>query len=1199
MNNPQHEVGFKKRLSFLFFITASVLLISCERKHTLFEKLSSSHTGISFNNRIEENDSINPLDLEFLYNGGGVAVGDFNNDGLADLYFTASTVSNKLYLNKGNMSFADVTDKAKVTGEGRWSNAASVVDINNDGLQDIYVCATIKKNAEERKSLLYINQGLSPEKIPVFKEMAAEYGLADTSYAVHAAFFDYDNDGDLDMYLVTTRLAQRDGARFGGNTGNTSTTDIDKLFRNDWNDTLKHPVYTDVSMQAGITHTGFGLGITVADINKDGWKDVYVTNDFFSSDVLYINNKNGTFTNKVNSCFKHTSQNAMGNDIADINNDGLADVLAVDMNPEDNYRKKKNMGGNNYYIYQNMLYEKISLQYVRNTLQLNMGARINENDSIGDPVFGDIAFYSGVAETDWSWNCSLADFDNDGNRDIIITNGYPRDVTDRDFAAFRGELGKIATKEQLIEKIPQIKIANYAYQNAGNLKFKNTTKQWGMDEPCFSTGAVYADLDNDGDLDYVINNINEEAFLYENTTNFKEKISSNYLTVQFKGDEKNLNGIGAWAEIYYDKGKMQVSENLPYRGYLSTVDAKAFFGLGNIQQIDSVIIRWPGNKKQILQNVKPNQLLTADIRNANITDVWNIPIIANAMFTDITASAGIDHTAYEMDFIDFNYERLLPHKLSQYGPGLAAGDVDGNGLDDIFIGGTGDFPGKFFMQQPDGKFIKQNLPFVKRNDARNPENLGLLLFDADADGDLDLYCANGSNEFAPNTKSYQDWLFANDGKGNFVQDTTALPINYSSKSCVKAADFDNDGDRDLFIGGRVIPGKYPHPVSSFIYRNDSKPGQLKFTDVTTELAKGLQNIGLTCDAVWTDFDNDGWIDLITVGEWMPIHFFKNKNGKFENISAASGINDEKGWWNSITAADFDNDGDIDYVAGNLGENSFYRASHEYPVKVYVKDFDKNGRDDAIPTVFLKDQSGNMKEYTAQNRDDVVEQLPALKKRFLTYKSFAEAEFKKIFTPQELKDAMVLHATNFKSSFIETLGNGKFKLHALPVMAQLAPLNGMVVDDFNHDGNMDIALCANDYGTEVTNGQYDALNGLVLTGDGKGNFNPHTILQSGLFVPGDAKALIKLKGINNTYLLAASHNKGPLKVFKHKNANQKLIPLQPTDRNIFITLSNGKKRKHEVYFGGSFLSQSSPFICMDSTMKKIEIVNNKAETRVVQ
>jgi hypothetical protein len=1189
---------YHSQTNFHIVLTLIILifLTSCQQdRPTLFKNLSSSKTGIDFVNTVTENDSINPLDLEFLYNGGGVAVGDFDNNGLADLYFTASTTSNKLYLNDDNFSFRDVTDVAKVAGEGRWANAASVVDINNDGWKDIYVCNTLKKNPEARKNLLYINQGLNADKIPVFKEMSAEYNLADTSHSVHAAFFDYDNDGDLDVYLATTRLAGRSAAQFSSNYADTIKMDIDKLLRNDWDSSLKHPVFTDVSKQAGINDVGFALGLVVADLNKDGWKDVYVTNDFFSSDHAYINNGNGTFTNKAKTYFKHTSQNAMGVDIADINNDGLADVLSVDMNPEGNFRKKKNMGSNNYFLYQNMLYGEMDFQYVRNTLQLNQGSSRNSNDSIGDPVFSDIAFYAGVAETDWSWNASMADFDNDGYRDIIITNGYPRDVTDHDFAAFRRVSASYVTKQELIDEIPQIKIPNYAFQNTGSLKFNNVTNEWGLDQPSFSNGAVYADLDNDGDLDYVINNINEKALVYENTINSKKEKNTNYLQVKFTGDSANRNGLGALAELHYDNGKMQVFENSPYRGYLSTVNDIAHFGLGKSSKIDSLIISWPDGKKQTIKNPPINALVNVNSKDASILAVTNLKSENNSLFSEVTSQVGITYKHSETDIIDFDKERLLPHKLSQYGPGIAAGDVDGNGLDDLILGGNTLLPPTFLFQQKDGKFIEKALPDPPGTDIRKPENMGILLFDAEGDNDLDLYLSSGSNEFFPNTKNYQDRLFTNDGKGNFSLDENALPINFTSKSCVKAADFDKDGDLDLFVGGRILPGSYPLPVNSFIYRNDSKTGTVRFTDVTRQAASPLINIGLVCDALWSDFDNDGLIDLIVTGEWMPLRFFKNTGGKLTDVTNSSGINSEKGWWNSIAGGDFDNDGDIDYIAGNLGENSFYRASKDYPVNVYAKDFDNNQSLDAITTLYLKDENNKLNEFTAQNRDDINSQLPALKKRFLTYKEFGKAEFKQIFSETERKGALNLSATNFKSSFIKNVGNGKFEIYPLPWQAQIAPVYGIAVDDYNSDGMLDVALTGNDFGTEVSTGRYDAFNGLLLIGNGKGSFTPQTIMKSGFFVPGDAKAIVKLRGVNNNLLLAASQNNGPLKVFQSKQSSQQ-VALLPGDEFAIIYLKNGQKRKEEFYYGASFLSQSSRFVLVNDAVGKIELSSsNKLRT----
>jgi hypothetical protein len=1170
------------------------LFVACQHK-TLFKIIPSSESGVHFNNKIIENDSLNPIDVTNIYNGGGVGIGDFNNDSLQDICFVGNLVPNKLYLNKGNLKFEDITDVAGVDGKGQWNKGVSVIDINNDGWLDLYLSASMLPDAQRRQNLLYINQGVDKNNIPHFKEMAAAYGLNDTTQSTMASFFDYDNDGDLDMYLTVNQILPKiNPSQFKPIVTNGSFPSTGRLYRNDWNDSLKHPFFSDVSKQAGITIEGYGHGATVADFNKDGWKDIYVSNDFISCDILYINNHDGTFTDKSRSYFKHTSANSMGQDVADINNDGLEDMVVLDMNPEDNYRKKTMMSAGSYRTYQNSDNYGYQYQYVRNTLQLNQGQRILQNDSVSDPVFSDISFFSGMAETDWSWTPMVADFDNDGLRDIIITNGFPKDVTDHDFIAYRRLSFNLASKKEVLSQIPEVKLKNYAYKNNGDLKFLDVSKQWGLTQPSFSNGAVYADLDNDGDLDMVVNNINEEAFLYKNTTNDKNKVNENFLKIKFQGAQDNLNGLGAWAEIYYNNQK-QVYENTPYRGYLSSIEAIAFFGLGKIPLIDSVVIRWPNNKKQVLYNVKPNQLLKVEIKNANLNDSWQVDKKENSLFAEATNQSGINYLHQEDDYIDFNREILLPHKLSQYGPALAAADIDGNGLDDICVGGSSKFPGKFFLQQKDGKFIEKDLYVA---DSANYKNMGLLFFDADGDGDPDLYCANGSNEFPINANNYQDQLFVNNGKGDFLPDASALPVNYTSKSCIKASDFDNDGDLDLFIGGRCLPGKYPLPVSSFIYRNDSKNGNIKFTDITNEVCPDLANIGMVCDAIWTDFDNDGWTDMIVAGEWMPVTFLKNNHGKLENITSQSGISDQTGWWNSIAAGDFDNDGDIDYIAGNLGENSFLKASDQYPVSVYAKDFDKNGDVDAILTIFLKDHQGVKREFPAASRDDIMSQLPSLKKKFPTYKEFADADIHQIFTDDQLKGAVTLHATNFKSCYLENKGNGKFQLHELPPMAQMAPLNGMVVDDLNEDGNLDVAICGNDYGNEVLNGRYDAMNGLLLLGDGKGNFIAQTNEQSGFFTPGNAKALIKLRGADSSYLLAASQNRGPLKIFSKKNINEKLIPLMPADKYVLIKLANGKQRKEELYYGNSFLSQSARFVDLNKNERSIEIKDSKGNIRTI-
>lgn len=1186
-------------------ICTCFFFVACNKKH-LFETIPSSQSGIHFNNQIIENDSINELDIENVYNGGGVGIGDFNNDGLPDIYFTGNLVSCKLYLNKGDFKFEDITEAAKVNGEGKWCRGVAVVDINNDGWQDIYVCATLKKDPKERKNLLYINQGPGKDNIPHFKEMAAEYGLDDSAHSTMAAFFDYDNDGDLDVYVVTNEINRnvhpdnfhpvlRDGS-------NPSTG---KLYRNDWNDSLKHPVFTDVSKQAGIQTEGYGHSINITDINNDGWKDIYVTNDFVSNDLLWINNHNGSFSEQLSVYFKHTSANAMGNDITDINNDGLPDVVALDMNPEDNYRKKMMMNPNSYQRYQNSDYYGYNYQYVRNTLQLNQGPRVLQNDSIGVPVFSEIGFYAGIAETDWSWAPLVTDFDNDGNRDIIVTNGFPKDITDHDFITFRNQAYQVASKSHLLKQIPEVKLHNYAFKNNADLSFSDVSSQWGLGTPSFSNGAAYVDLDNDGDLDFVVNNINDEAAVYRNTERETNKDSSHYLQIRFRGDTLNRDGLGAWVEIHYNHGSKQVWENTPYRGYLSTIQDIAHFGLGAVSSVDSIIIKWQNGKTQLLQHVNADQSIIVNIKDAGAGNVPEKEVFAkNTLFKEITDSVKVHYIHPEKDFIDFNIQKLLPHKLSEYGPGLAAGDIDGNGLDDIITGGAISYSSQVFFQQPGNSFVQRPLlenakekNLLPQANNKSSEDAGLLLFDADGDGDLDLYIASGGYEAQPNSAAYQDRFYINDGKGNYTIDSLALPKNLVSKFCVRAIDYDKDGDLDLFISGRVDPWNYPRPVSSFIYRNDSKNGHIQFTDVTNEVAKDLKNIGLVCDALFTDFDNDGWPDLILAGEWMPVTFLKNDKGIFKNISAGSGINNQTGWWNTIAAGDFDNDGDIDYVVGNMGQNSFYRASVQYPISIYAKDFDSNGSYDAFPALWLpaSQQDQTKKEFPAQTRDDIVKQVIGMRNKFQNYKSFANASMDQLFTKEQLKDALILKANNFKSCYLRNDGSGKFTLLPLPVQAQLSVLNGMTVDDFDGDGNLDVLINGNDYGTEVSVGRYDALNGLLLKGDGKGNFTAQTILQSGIYIPGNGKALVKLRSSNGRYLLAAGQNRGPLKIFALKR-NIRSIPLQTGDASAEIKYKNGAVQKQEFYYGSSFLSQSARFLSIDSNVVSVTISGSNGQSR---
>jgi ASPIC and UnbV/FG-GAP-like repeat/FG-GAP repeat len=1177
-----------------------LFLLACHHRQTLFEAIDPAHSGVHFNNKIVEDDTLNPIDLTNIYNGGGVGIGDFNGDGLPDLYFTGNMVSNKLYLNKGNFVFQDITDIAGVGGNGEWCRGVAVVDVNNDGKPDIYVCATIRSDPARRINLLYINQGVDAQGIPHFKEMAKEYGLADTLYSTMATFFDYDNDGRPDMYLTVNNIPKGyNTSIFRKQIDDGSFPSTGHLYHNEWNDSLKHPVFRDVSKQAGITYEGFGHAATVCDINHDGWKDIYVTNDFNGDDILYINNHDGTFTNKVKSYFKHTSATAMGQDIEDINNDGLPDLFELDMNPPDNYRKKMFLSASSYLIYQNYDNYGYQYQYVRNCLQLNQGPRVGASDSIGDPVFSEISWFSGVAETDWSWTPMVTDFDNDGYRDIIVTGGYPRDITDHDFSMFMRNATNLASKSWIMNQIPQVRIHNFGFHNNGDLTFTDVSADWGLMARGFSNGAAYADLDGDGDLDLVINNIDGEASIYRNMTRERDTVSHHYLQVSLSGDSLNREGLGAFVELHYDHGKQQVYEMNPYRGYLSTIENIAHFGLGKIKTVDTLLIKWPNGKMQVLQNVACDQVLKADWRDAQVPYSFGAKTIdSTALFRDITGATGIHYRQEQRDYIDFNIQKMLPHKFSQFGPAIAVGDVDGNGFDDIVVGGAAGHSAQIFLQQRDGRFFQSALLPDDVARQKKSDDLGVLLFDANGDGHPDLFIASGGYENPENSNAYQDRFYINDGKGHFTLDSAALPINFTSKFCVRAADYNHDGKPDLFISGRVDPEHYPRPVSSFIYRNDSKDGHIKFTDVTAEVAPDLQKIGMVCDGIWTDVDNDGWPDLVLAGEWMPFTVLHNDHGVFRNVTSGTGVSKEKGWWNSIVAGDFDNDGDIDYIVSNLGLNSFYKASDQYPVRVYGKDFDKNGIYDMITSLYLPDSTGEMREFPAMSRDDLLRQMNVMRKRFPSYRSYATATMDKVLTPEQREGAVILEANQFRSCLFRNDGGGKFTMIPLPTQAQLSMLNGMVAGDFDGDGNLDVIASCNDFGTEVTTGRYDALNGLFLKGDGKGGFTPMTILQSGIYIPGDGKALVKLRDADGHYLLAAGQNQGELKIFERRREDR-LIPLMPADRVALVTLKDGKVRREEVHWGESFLSQSGRFLEWSDSIRRIDIIDDKGNKRTVK
>ncbi len=1207
---------FKKHncipMKYFVIIPILILVISCgDNNSPLFNQLPSSKTGIHFNNVITENDTLNPLKEVNIYNGGGVGAGDFNNDGWVDLYFTGNMVSDRLYLNKGKMKFEDVTEVSGVGAKDKWSRGVSVVDINNDGWDDIYISVAVESDPHKRKNMLYINQGKTDNGIPVFKEMAEAYGLADTTQTAMSYFFDYDNDGDLDVYLLVNHpVNTQNQNKFRKILADGSHPSTGRLYRNDYDSALGHAKFTDVSKEANVLIEGYGHAAVISDFNFDGWKDIYVTNDFAPSNILYINNRNGTFTDSTKEYIKQTSRFAMGVEMQDFNNDGLMDIIELDMNPEDNWRKKMMLDANSYQTMKNFKAYDYQHQYIRNTLQINQGLSMRGLDTMGNYVFSQIAFQAGVAETDWSWTPLVADLDDDGYKDMIITNGYPKDITDHDFMIYRAQAARIAKNEDILNQVPEVKIRNYAYRNNGDLTFANHSFDWGFDAHSFSGGGIWVDLDNDGDMDIVINNINDEAFVYENTVNHREY--HHYLNVEFKGDSLNKGGIGTWVNIYYDNGKMQSYENSPYRGYVSSHQNIAHFGLGNINSIDSLVIIWPNNKKQTFKSIPANQIIKANIADADEIHSYSREYLnRSSIFRDVTDSLKINFIHEETDYADFIIQKLIPHKFSEYSPAIAVADIDGNGLDDMVCGGTSAYPTTLFLQQSDGTFTQKKLfnPIASTESVNNNteffiENIGsifkdsgILLFDADGDGDEDMYISGGGYAYKADTEAYRDRLYINDGKGNFTLDEAAIPLNYTSKFCVRAADIDKDGDLDLFVAGRVAPSKYPMPVSSFILRNDSRNGQIKFTDITKEVAPVLTDIGMISDAVFSDFDNDGNIDLVLAGEWMPVKFLKNENGQFTDIGDNSAVNDNTGWWNSIAPGDFDNDGDIDYIVGNLGLNAFFKASKKYPLAVVAKDFDKNDSYDAFISAYLPISHTDTlrKEFPVHSRDELNKQMISMRGKFQNFKSYASATMSDLFSAEQLQDAIRYEATTFESMYLRNDGNGKFTMIPLPAVAQAGVVQAMTVEDFDGDGNLDVIINGNDYGMDVSYGRMDALNGLYLKGNGKGDFQPLSIEKSGIYIPENGKALAQLRNSDGANLIVATQHNGPLKVFAHRKP-VKSINFKPGDVSAIITYQDGRKQKRERYYGYSFLSQSAAAINLNDQLVTLEIKDINGNVR---
>jgi hypothetical protein len=1048
----------------------------------MFEMLSPKSTGVAFVNELPEKPDFNILNYLYYYNGGGVAAGDIDGDGLPDLYFTSNLGPNRLYRNKGNYQFEDITDRAGVAMPNGWKTGVTMADVDGDGHLDIYVSA-VSYLGEQGHNVLFVNNGNG-----TFTDRTKEYGLDFAGYSTQAVFFDYDCDGDLDMFLLnsSTHSERRIGERNGESSPNAASAD--RLYRNDGGH------FTNVSTEAGIHDSdhgveGFGLGVVATDVNLDGCPDLYVANDFQENDFLYINNCNGTFTESIAKATRHTSRFSMGVDAADVNDDGRPDVFVADMLPEREDVLKTSASSEGYNLFNLRLRAGYHPQYPRNTLQLNRGGG----------TFAEIGYLAGVFATDWSWAPLFADLDNDGRKDLFVTSGIYRRPNDLDYIDYVGNeavqasLAKGITKENLplLERMPRIPLANHAYRNNGDLTFTNMAEPWGLAEPGFSNGAAYVDLNNSGSLDLVVNRINAPAAIYRNHA--RTVNGNNYLTVDLRGARGNTSGIGARVTVK-QPGGMQVLEQSPTRGFQSSVDPRLHFGLGSAKQVDSLIVVWPDRRTQVLASVAANRMVTlwqdsAGMATAGSRETGSGRRVNGALdplpasrfpspeLVDVTANLGVDVRHRENEFLDYSREPLMPHRLSTEGPALAVGDVNGDGRDDMYVGGAKWQPGTLLVQEKGGTFRAVPEPAIAADSLA--EDVDAAFFDADGDGDLDLYVVSAGNEFSGQDNALLDRLYINDGRGAFHKAPSALPALFDNGSCVVPGDFDGDGDIDLFVGSRVVAGKYGATPRSHLLRND---GNGQFTEVTDELAPGLGDVGMVTSATWVARPGTKALDLVVVGEWMPVRVFRQENGRFVDRTAESGLAKSEGWWNSVTSADLDGDGRPDLVLGNLGLNSYLQASPNEPARLYVADFAHNGTLQQILTFYKHGVS-----YPVAGRDDLVRLIPSLRSKYPTYASFGASRVEDIFPAADLSQATVREARVFASSVAMAQADGTYRLASLPVEAQFSPVYATVARDFDGDGKVDLLLAGNLYGVQPVLGAYDASSGVLLRGLGDGRF----------------------------------------------------------------------------------------------------------------